>query len=249
VTTSSSEAERIAAVRRLAILDTPAEAALDQIAALAAAFFDVPMAVVSIVDTDRVFFKARHGLDVIQVDRGPSLCSVAILGDGPHVVTDAALDPFARANPLVAGEFGLRFYAGVPLTTQDGYKLGTLCVMDTRPRLVTEYEIRVLTHLAALAVRQMEDRVDGRRRTSGMNLEHVDVSPLLGVYAIGACEPDTATSVRTHLALCARCAAEEARLREAASWIGGVDAVEPPPDLRRRLSERLDGDLDNHTGV
>jgi hypothetical protein len=239
----ADEAERIAAVRRYDLLDTPPVEALDRIAALAAAFFDVPFAVISIVDTDRVCFTARHGVDLVQVDRGTSLCAAAILGDGPHVLPDTVDDPFARGNPLVAGEFGLRFYAGVPLTTPAGYKLGMLCVMDVRPRPVTEHEIRVLTHLAGLVLRELEVRRTARLRTSTVTTDHADVSALLGVYVVGACDPDTANAIEAHLATCAECGAEERRLRAAASWIGGVEAVEPSPELRRRIADRLDGDL------
>jgi hypothetical protein len=240
----ADEAERIAAVRRYDILDTPADAALDRIAALAAALFDVPMAVISIVDTSRVWFKARHGLELTQVDRSTSLCAAAILHDGPHVLSDTTTDSFARGNPLVAGDFGLRFYAGVPLTTPDGHRLGMLCVMDTRPRPVTDQEIRVLAHMAGTVVGEMEVRRTTRLRTSGVTTDHIDVSALLGVYAVGACDPDTAASVERHLAVCAECTTEEGRLREAASWIGGVEAVAPPPGLRHRLAERLESDGD-----
>jgi GAF domain-containing protein len=240
----ADEAERIAAVRRYDILDTPPDEALDRIAALAATLFDVPLAVVSIVDTDRVCFTARHGVDLRQVDRGTSLCAAAILGDGPHVIPDAQADSFARANPLVEGEFGLRFYAGVPLTTHDGYKLGMLCVMDTQPRPVTEHELRVLAHLAGLVVHELEVRRGARLRTSTMDTRHAEVSALLGVYAVGACDADTAARVQEHLAVCVECVAEDRRLRAAASWIGGVDAMEPPPELRRRIAERLDRDDD-----
>jgi hypothetical protein len=236
------EAERIAAVRRLDVLDTPPDEALDRIAALAAALFDVPFAVISIVDTDRIWFKARHGLDATQIDRGPGLCASAILGDGPYVVSDAAADPFARENALVTGEFGLRFYAGVPLASHDGLNIGTLCVMDTRPRPVTGHELRVLTYLATEVVRVLEGRTGTPRRTSGVDTEHARIGALLGVYVVGACDTRTAASVRGHLAVCRDCAAEVEAMREAASWIGGVEAVEPPPDLRRRIVERLGRD-------
>jgi hypothetical protein len=238
----ADEAERIAAVRRYDILDTPPVETLDRIVALAAAFFDVPLAVVSIVDTDRVCFTARHGVDLLQVDRSTSLCSAALFGDGPHIVPDTTRDPFASGNPLVTGEFGLRFYAGAPLTTSDGYALGMLCVMDLQPRRVTEHEMRVLTHLAGLVIQELEVRRGARPRTSTVNTEHRDASALLGVYVVGACESGTAAAIEAHLALCAECEAEDRRLRAAASWIGGVEAVEPPPELRRRIAERLDKD-------
>jgi hypothetical protein len=238
----ADEAERIAAVRRYAILDTPPDDALDRMVALTAAFFDVPFAVVSIVDTERIWFKARHGLDVAQIDRSPGLCGSAIFGTGPYVVTDALLDRRAQANPLVVGELGLRFYAGAPLTTPDGHNLGTLCVFDSAPRQVTEEELRVLTHLADRVVQELEVLRGAPLRTTGVNTEHVEVSALLGVYVLGACEPDVAASVERHLAVCTACTTVEAEFREAASWIGGVHAVEPPTDLRSRISQQLDRD-------
>lgn len=159
-----SEAARIAAVHSFDILDTPPDGTFDRIAALAARACNAPIAVVSVVDTDRIWFKARHGLpDVEQIDREPGLCASAILQDGPWVVTDAATDPRTLTNSLVAGEFGLRFYAGVPLTTSDGYNLGTVCVLDTQPREVTDAEIQTLEDLAALVVSELELRLAARR--------------------------------------------------------------------------------------
>jgi phosphoserine phosphatase RsbU/P len=158
------EAARIAAVHSFDILDTPPDGAFDRIATLAARAFNAPIAIVSVVDTDRIWFKARHGLpDVEQIDREPGLCASAILHDGPWVVTDAASDPRTLTNSLVAGEFGLRFYAGVPLTTSDGFNLGTICVLDTEPRQVTDAEIQTLEDLAALVVSELELRLASRR--------------------------------------------------------------------------------------
>ncbi|MGE5720160.1 MAG: GAF domain-containing protein, partial [Nocardioidaceae bacterium] len=141
---SYDEGLRIAAVRRHQILDTPADGSFDNLAALAAQVFDVPMAVVSIVDTDRIWFKARHGLDVHEIGRDPGLCASAIMTGDTWVVTDAAVDPRTLTNPLVAGEFGLRFYVGHPLTTSEGYNLGTICVLDREPREVTEEQTQIL---------------------------------------------------------------------------------------------------------
>ncbi len=141
----ANEADRMRAVRRYDILDTPPDGAFDRIAELAAELLGVPIAIVSIVDTDRIWFKSHHGLDgVSQIDRDPGLCASAILHETPWVVTDAEHDPRTLANPLVAGDFGLRFYVGVPLTTHDGYNLGTLCVLDKAPRPVTETQIEML---------------------------------------------------------------------------------------------------------
>ena len=152
------EADRLAAVRRYDVLDTPPDGAFDRLTALAARLCGTPIAIVSIVDTDRIWFKSHHGLDVDQIDRDPGLCASAILGDGPWIVEDARADPRTMANPLVAGEFGLGFYAGVPLTTGDGYGLGTLCVIDQESRPATEREIADLTDLAAVVMDELELR-------------------------------------------------------------------------------------------
>jgi GAF domain-containing protein len=98
-----TEAQRLAAVRRYDILDTPPDGAFDRITAIAARLLNVPIAIVSIVDHDRIWFKSRHGVDVPQVDRDPGLCASCILQDSPWIVSDAKADVRALANPLVAG--------------------------------------------------------------------------------------------------------------------------------------------------
>jgi sigma-B regulation protein RsbU (phosphoserine phosphatase) len=158
------EAARIVAVRRYEILDTPPDGAFDRITALAARLFRVPIAIVSVVDTDRIWFKSHHGLpDVAEIGRDSGLCASAILAESPWIVTDAQCDPRTLANPLVAGSFGLRFYAGVPLTTHDGYNLGTLCVIDREPREVTPDEMGHLEDLAAVVMDQLELQLEARR--------------------------------------------------------------------------------------
>jgi sigma-B regulation protein RsbU (phosphoserine phosphatase) len=150
-------------VRRYDVLDTPPDGAFERITALAARLMGVPIAIVSIVDTERIWFKSHHGLDVTEIDREPGLCASAILQDGPWLVTDAEVDPRTLANPLVAGDFGLRFYAGVPLTTHDGYNLGTLCVIDRRRRHVTDEEVATLRDLATLVMDELELRLSARQ--------------------------------------------------------------------------------------
>jgi two-component sensor histidine kinase len=157
------EAERLDAVRRYDILDSPPDGSFDRITAIAARRFGVPISIVSIVDHDRIWFKSHHGLPVEQIDRRDGLCATTIMSAYPRVLTDAKLDICALANPLVAGEFGLRFYAGVPLRTHDGYNLGTLCVIDTEPREVTQAEIDDLTDLAAMVMDQLELRISARQ--------------------------------------------------------------------------------------
>jgi sigma-B regulation protein RsbU (phosphoserine phosphatase) len=163
----SAEAARLDAVRRYEILDTPPDGTFDRVVALAARLFHVPIAIVSVVDHDRIWFKARHGLpDVAEIGRDPGLCASAVLQSDPWVVTDARFDPRTLANPLVAGEFGLRFYAGIPLTTADGFNLGTLCVIDRQPREVTEEEMATLGMLAGLVTETLEMRLAARQIVS-----------------------------------------------------------------------------------
>ncbi|WP_281536027.1 GAF domain-containing serine/threonine-protein kinase [Cryobacterium breve] len=157
---STDEAERMAAVARLDILDTPPDDTFDRITALAARIFSVPIAIVSIVDHDRIWFKSHPGLDLEQISRDPGLCSSAIMQEGPWVIEDARTDTRALTNPLVSGGFGLQFYAGVPLRTRDGFNLGTLCVLDFEPRTVTDAEIETLRDLAALVMNELELRLE-----------------------------------------------------------------------------------------
>ncbi|MEZ3183043.1 SpoIIE family protein phosphatase [Streptomyces pimonensis] len=159
-----AEEVRLAAVRRYRILDTPPDGAFDRIASLAARLFDAPMATVAIVDTDRVWFKAAHGLDgITEIDRGPGLCASAILHGEPYVVKDAGADVRALADPLVQGEPGVRFYAAAPITTADGQRLGTLNVLDTRPREPTDDQLEALQDLAALVMDELELRLSAMR--------------------------------------------------------------------------------------
>lgn len=150
------------AVQRYDILDTPPDGAFDRVTALAARRFSVPISIVSIVDNDRIWFKSHHGLPVKQIGREPGLCASAILNTEPYVLENARIDPRSLANPLVAGDFGLRFYAGVPLRTSDGYNLGTLCVIDKEPRPVDHAQIEDLKDLASIVMDQMEIRLSAR---------------------------------------------------------------------------------------
>jgi sigma-B regulation protein RsbU (phosphoserine phosphatase) len=153
------ESDRLAAVRRYAILDTPPDGAFNRICALAARFFGVPLASVTIVDEERIWFKAIQGLDAVEIPRDPGLCASAVLQDEPYVVTDGLIDPRTANNPLVHGELGIRFYAAAPILTSDGHRLGTVNVLDTKPRLVTEAETETLRDLAAIVMDELELRL------------------------------------------------------------------------------------------
>jgi two-component sensor histidine kinase len=166
----SHEPGRMAAVHRYDILDTPPDGTFDRITAMAARRFNVPIAIISIVDHDRIWFKSHYGLEVQQIGRDPGLCASAILSDEPWILTDARSDPRALANPLVAGEFGLQFYVGIPLHTHDGHNLGTLCVLDKKPRPIDAQQIEDLKDLATLVMDQMELRLSARTA-----LAHADI--------------------------------------------------------------------------
>jgi len=167
---SDLERQRMAAVRRYDILDTPPDGAFARITALAARRFGVPISIISIVDEDRIWFKSHHGVPVDEIGRDPGLCASAILSDDPHILTDASVDPRSLANPLVAGDFGLRFYAGVPLTTSDGHNLGTLCIIDKQARPIDEEQIEDLKDLASVVMDQLEMRLSARSAVSRAEL-------------------------------------------------------------------------------
>lgn len=160
--TSDAEEKRLAALRKYDILDSPPDGAFDRITAVAASIFSAPIAIISLVDHDRIWFKSHHGLDVQEIGRDPGLCASAIMQEGAWIVNDAKADARTLANPLVAGNFGLRFYVGAPLRTHDGHNLGTLCVIDREPRKATETQIAQLTDLASVVMDQMELRLSAR---------------------------------------------------------------------------------------
>jgi len=153
------EIRRLEALRRYNILDSPPEGAFDRIAELAAKFFRVPISTITFVDEERVWFKARYGLDVTAVPRPIGLCSAAILHDDPWLVCNAVTDPRTLNNELVRGELGVRFYLGAPIITHDGYRLGILNVIDMVPRETTAEEVATLQKLAALVLDELELRL------------------------------------------------------------------------------------------
>lgn len=150
------EPERLEALRRYRILDTPPERAFDHIAEVAAGLFGVPMAMISLVDHGRIWFKSHHGIETQQIRREAGLCASAILAPDVYQIRDAIHDARAQANPLVAGPLAVRFYAAAPLRTHDGFNLGVLCIADREPRELTTTEAQMLTKLAALVMDQME---------------------------------------------------------------------------------------------
>ncbi|MET7460282.1 GAF domain-containing SpoIIE family protein phosphatase [Nonomuraea sp. NPDC005501] len=158
------ETTRLEALRRCQILDTQPEGAFDRVVALAARVLDTPIASVTFVDTDRVWVKAQTGLPdgLHELGRDPGLCASAILRSDPYVLSDTLDDPLAGDHPLVRGEPGVRFYAAAPIVTTDGHRLGTVNVMDVKPREVTETGLSTLADLAALVASQLETRLSAR---------------------------------------------------------------------------------------
>ncbi|WP_353189612.1 sensor domain-containing diguanylate cyclase [Pandoraea pnomenusa] len=158
ISTHPDEAERLAALRRYEILDTPPEPAFDRIVRLAAYVLGAPISLVSLIDESRQWFKARQGLEATQSPRSLAFCAHAILSDDVLVVPDARADRRFADNPMVTGEPNIRFYAGAPLCTPEGHRLGTLCVIDRKPRELDDQKRGLLADLSALVVDELELR-------------------------------------------------------------------------------------------
>ncbi|WP_052401245.1 sensor histidine kinase [Muricoccus aerilatus] len=157
------ERERLAALLRYDILDTPREADFDDIVAIASEVCGAPIALVSLVDADRQWFKARHGVGLSATPLDGAFCPHSFPDKELLVVPDATRDPRFRDSPLVTGPLGIRFYAGAPLVTPDGFALGTVCVIDTKPRELTEAQARTLRALARQVITLLELRRALRR--------------------------------------------------------------------------------------
>lgn len=161
----ADEAGRLAELRRYDILDTPQEEDFDHLVLLASKLLRAPVALISLIEDERQWFKAKVGTDIPEVSREVSFCTHAILREAPvMVVPDARLDPRFSANPIVAGPLNVRFYAGAPLTAPSGHRLGALCVHDfeARPEGIDPEEERLLAALARAVV----DRIELRRTTA-----------------------------------------------------------------------------------
>lgn len=158
----SEEATRVAELKGYGVLDTPNEAEFDAIVREAAAALGVPIALISLIDDNRQWFKARVGLEPQETPRSISFCTHAIRGPDVFVVPDAQADPRFAENPLVTGDPNIRFYAGAPLRTATGRRIGTLCVIDSTAR--PQPSEADMARLALLAEKTMEALERRRQR-------------------------------------------------------------------------------------
>jgi diguanylate cyclase (GGDEF)-like protein len=153
--TPHDDRDRVTSLRHLGVLDTPAEERFDRITRLACRLLDVPIALVSLVDADRQWFKSRQGLETCETPRGVSFCGHAISAHDVLHVPDACADPRFADNPLVTGAPFVRFYAGSPIAAPDGSLVGTLCVIDHRPRQMNPSDLECLRDLASLVENEL----------------------------------------------------------------------------------------------
>src|SRR5713101_749974 len=158
----ANEAERLRTLRSYKILDTKPEERFDELTQLAALICDAPISLISLIDTDRQWFKSRFGLDLQETPRAQAFCTHAIMQPQMFVVSDAAKDDRFAQNPLVTGDPHIRFYAGAPLATRDGHLLGTLCVIDREPHTLTDAQTKALKILSRLVIANVELQSDLR---------------------------------------------------------------------------------------
>ncbi|MGI8808630.1 MAG: diguanylate cyclase [Acidimicrobiales bacterium] len=191
--TPADEMRRLGALRASGLLDTPAEERFDRVTRMAQRLFDVPIALVSLVDEDRQWFKSRQGLDVKETPRAFSFCAHAIGGDAVFQVDDTGTDDRFADNPLVLGDPNIRFYAGCPITAPDGSKLGTLCVIDSQPRHLSEDDVEALRDLAGMveaevaqAHKALTDELTGLSNRRGFGLFGQTVLGICGRQGLAA---------------------------------------------------------------
>lgn len=153
-----NEEDRLRELKRLGVLDTAAEQCYDEITRQAAVLCKVPIALISLIDKDRQWFKSKVGLEAEETSRDISFCAHAILQATAMVIEDATQDPRFQSNPAVTGDPFVRFYAGIPLITLGGYAMGTLCVADAVPRRLTAVQLDQLKLLANDVIYMLELR-------------------------------------------------------------------------------------------
>ena len=217
-----SEERRLAALYEYELLDTPSEALFDAFTSLAALLCDAPISLISLVDRDRQWFKSALGLDLREMPRDLAFCAHAIVDDGIFEIDDTSTDRRFSDNPLVTGAEGIRFYAGYPLRSGDGYAVGTLCVLDRRPRTLTRAQRTALAAIGDAVVEQFEARRTLLRLfdSSQTELYHVDLAAQRVLFASDAARRNLGYSTD--------------ELRQLA-----LDALLPSLTKEGRLAERL----------
>jgi len=163
------ETQRLKSLHSLRILDTPSEERYDRITRMAKRVFDVEICLVSLVDKDRQWFKSRQGLDACETSREVSFCGHAILDKEPFIVSNAVEDVRFADNPLVTDPPNIRFYAGCPIHGPDGFRIGTLCIIDSKPKVLNKEEIETLKDFAAM----IEDELKVSAQTTVDDLTQV----------------------------------------------------------------------------
>lgn len=174
-----NDQRRIDALSRYKIFNTPPEHAFDNVARLATQIFNVPISLISLVDAEKVFFKANIGMGKTKVvSRGSSVCSLAILKPEVTVFENASTEPCLLSNPNVAGEFGMKFYAGAPLITHDGFHIGTICVIDKIPRKFSANDEVILKSLAMIVMDEIELRLSSIEEISKQRETNEELSAI-----------------------------------------------------------------------
>lgn len=261
-----NESDRIEALKRYQILDTEAEELFDSISKIAATICDVPTALISLVDENRQWFKAKIGLDAKETPREYAFCSHAILAPAQlFVVPDASKDPRFHDNPLVAGAPDIRFYAGAPIVTSDQQALGTLCVIDTKTRELTEAQCDALRHLSKQVCANLELRL-AHKKLEQLNeaknkffsvLAHDLRSPINSVLSIAEMlvDPDSGLSeteqeeFKQHLLTNARVTSQTAEnLLELIQFEQGHFNFDPQPVIVRDVISSSENALSGSCG-
>lgn len=183
----TNEAARISALNRYQILDTAPEERFDRITKIVQIALDVPITAISLVDEKRQWFKSKLGLDVAETSREVAFCAHAIQDADPFVIENASSDARFRNNPLVTGSPNIQSYLGIPLVSPDGFKIGTLCAIDTVPREFDSQSIELMKHLSQLVVHQLELR------------QRIDRDPLTGALTRSAFANDVKQAISIFL--------------------------------------------------
>lgn len=167
------ETERLKALHDIQILDTNPEPSFDRITGLAKILFEMHACAISLIDHDRQWFKSSVGFGCAEMPRDKAFCTHTILSDEPLILPDTALHPLFKNHPLVVGEPYVRFYAGIPLNTRTGSKIGALCILDTKPRPDwNRLRTKILSDMAAMVCDELENRSRKQREECLLALNH-----------------------------------------------------------------------------